>query len=883
MTSAVGGKLRPVRRRMQAFAYGSSIAALALAIPLALSGGGKALAADDEKDAGSTLSEVVVTAEFRQQNLQKSPIAITAINSEMLAQRSITNSLDVTQAAPNILMRQGSSGAGSSNQAFIRGIGQADFLFAYSPRISFYIDDVYFSTVYGSVFDLVDVDSVEIRRGPQGTLSGRNAVGGAISIRSKKPRGDGSGYLEATGGSLDRLAIKGAIDMPIVPEKLMVRLSGYQNRNDGWVDLVNFACANPQFAYRLPKKGTNTKDGCDVGTLGGNDTWAVRGQVRWVLNDKIENNLAVDYLSQHNGSSPDVLTAPVQVDTFNRNGQAPPGSLTTPNGLGVWLGNVGGPDYGIPLTANCLTGITQFSGTPAGFDFRPRQYCQPSGAFLGALYPNNPYVSYASFGNPGLNGIHDSSGVSDPTYPRNPYYNRNAGFLDPPGDKLKQYGLANTLTAEITEDIRVKSVTAWRGYSGTFAASQSAIALPIQESYQGVSHHQFSEELTFTGELFEKRLEWALGGFYLNTGERNTGRVQFEGFAIAGGPDVQDFLIDDPATLKNRSAFAHANFHLTDQLTLEGGIRFSHEKKTYAFTRQYIFYQGYATPPSVSTVGTDDVEEKWTPRFSLQYQATPDVLLYASYSTGFTAGGINGRPFDARVPSAATNGQGDIFPYGPEDVKAYEVGLKTQLFDRRVRFNTAGFFTKYDNIQVTLLGSLTGRPTTIFYTANGGSAEIKGFEAEVEAHPFAGWLINSSVGYTDFKYTKLATGVAGLTLNSVETNVPKWTVSAGTQYDIDLGDTGTLTPRFDVNWRSTIYFNGNDTVSEITKQKGYAIMNARLTWRAANGDWSVSGAVTNLADKLYYNQKVDGRTGFGTAYGQVGQPREWTVTVRRNF
>ena len=862
---------------------------LASAAALAASAAaGQALAADPPaqagpKDAGPAISEVVVTAEFRQQNLQKTPIAITAINSEMLAQRSINNILDVTQAAPNVLMRQGSSGSGASNAAYIRGIGQSDFLFAYSPRISFYIDDVYFSTVYGSIFDLVDVDNIEILRGPQGTLFGRNAVGGAIRITSKKPRGDGSGYLEATGGTLNRFSIKGAIDEPIVADKLMLRLSGYQNRNDGWVDLKNFACVHPEFAYRLPRKADNTKDNCKVGTLGADNTWAVRAQLRWVINDKIENNLSADYLDQRNTASPDVMIAPVQTDTFNTTGNAPIGSTATPNGLGVWFGNIGGPDYGIPLTGRCLTGITQFSGTPAGFDFTPRQYCQPSQAFLDALYPGSARVSYASFGNPGLAGSHDPSGATDPTYPRNPYYDRSGGFADPNVNNLRQYGIANTLTVSFTPHLRVKSVTAWRGYSGVFGSSQSAIAVPIQEAYQGVSHHQFSEEVTFTGELLDQRIEWALGGFLLNTGERNTGRVDFEGFAINGGPDVQDFLINDPASLKNRSAFAHANLHLTDRITLEGGVRYSYEKKTYAFTRQYYFYQGYTNPPNANLVGTDDVEKKWTPRFSLQYQANPDLLLYASYATGFTAGGINGRPFDARVPSPATNGQGDIFPYGPEDVKAYEAGFKSTLFDRRVRFNSAFYFTDYTNIQVTLLGALTGKPTTIFYTANGGNAHIKGFESEIEAHPISGLTLNGSVGYTDFKYTKLATGVSGLTLNSVETNVPKWTFNVGGQYDINLGDTGVLIPRIDLNWRSTIYFNANDTESLVTKQPSYALVNARLTWRSANGDWSVSGAVTNLTDKAYFTQKVDTRTAFGTAYGQVGQPREWTLTVRRNF
>ena len=179
-------------RALGQFGAGVSSMALiaALASPLVL-GAGQARAADadpgkTDKD-NSTVSEVVVTAEYRSQNVQNTPISITAVNAAMLEERGITNIVDVASAVPNLTMRMSGSGGGASNQAFIRGIGQGDFLFAYSPRIAFYVDDVYFSTVYGSTFDLLDVSSVEVDRGPQGVLSGRNAAGGAIKIYSKQP------------------------------------------------------------------------------------------------------------------------------------------------------------------------------------------------------------------------------------------------------------------------------------------------------------------------------------------------------------------------------------------------------------------------------------------------------------------------------------------------------------------------------------------------------------------------------------------------------------------------------------------------------------------------------------------------------------------------
>ncbi len=184
---------------------------------------------------------------------------------------------------------------------------------------------------------------------------------------------------------------------------------------------------------------------------------------------------------------------------------------------------------------------------------------------------------------------------------------------------------------------------------------------------------------------------------------------------------------------------------------------------------------------------------------------------------------------------------------------------------------------------MTELGSAAnGHPTTVFFTANGGDARIKGFELEAEARPVAGLMINAALGYTHFKYTHIDPGVS-LSLDSPQLLVPDWTANVGVQYDMDLGGLGSLTPRLDTTFQSKVHFSATEPNNPYANQPSYTLMNARLTWRPTDRNWSVSGAVTNLTDKLYYTQKVDGRTGFGTAYGTVGQPREFSVTVRRSF
>jgi iron complex outermembrane receptor protein len=273
-------------------------------------------AAEAERDAAADargIEEIIVTAQFREQNLQDVPIAISAVNAKDLEQRGTIDVTDVARAVPNVEMTQGNSGYGANtNQAFIRGLGQLDFLTTFEPRVGFYIDDVYFQTTFGAVFDVLDLERVEVLRGPQGTLFGRNSVGGAIRIISRKPQGDNSGYLEITGGSYDRYQIRGAYDFALIPDQLMARITASARGQDGWVDLLDYRCANPTLGNaNLSRLGAGPAngDGCKRGTLGGSKNHNVRGSLRWVPSDTIEVLLQADYLKEKSESAPEVILA----------------------------------------------------------------------------------------------------------------------------------------------------------------------------------------------------------------------------------------------------------------------------------------------------------------------------------------------------------------------------------------------------------------------------------------------------------------------------------------------------------------------------------------------------------------------------------------------
>ena len=182
--------------------------------------------------ADNAVGDIIVTAQFREQRLQDTPIAITAVNAALMEQRSQTNLSDVVKQAPNVQLLPATAAFGPSISASIRGLGQGDFNPALEPGVGLYIDDVYYPRLTGANFDLMDVERVEILRGPQGTLTGRNSEGGAIKFVSRKPTGDGSGFVQATYGSRNRINLRAGADVKLT-DTLFLRLSGAYADQDG--------------------------------------------------------------------------------------------------------------------------------------------------------------------------------------------------------------------------------------------------------------------------------------------------------------------------------------------------------------------------------------------------------------------------------------------------------------------------------------------------------------------------------------------------------------------------------------------------------------------------------------------------------------------------
>src|SRR5512139_689241 len=199
-----------------------TLAAVALGTPML------ACAADE-------LQEVVVTAQFRQENLQDTPLAITAVSGEQLEQQGLTNLTDLGLVIPNANIRPQGSFSGPTPFIGMRGVQTSDYIFTSDPGVGVYIDDVYQGTLTGSAIDLLDLERVEVLRGPQGTLFGKNSLGGAIRLISTEPKGNDTGSLDVTYGTAHRLDLRGIYDFKLT-ENLFARITGVSKQIDGYQD-----------------------------------------------------------------------------------------------------------------------------------------------------------------------------------------------------------------------------------------------------------------------------------------------------------------------------------------------------------------------------------------------------------------------------------------------------------------------------------------------------------------------------------------------------------------------------------------------------------------------------------------------------------------------
>src|SRR5580658_2357021 len=271
------------------------------------------------------LQTVEVTARYQREDLQTTPLAITALSAADLSAHDIINTTNLGDVVPNLYTRPGDAEEGPTPTISMRGVTAGDYSFEAFPAVGIYVDDVYHSTMVGSVLDLTDIDHIEVKRGPQGTLSGNASIAGSINIFSKTPQGDDTGSFSAAYGSYNLIELKGVFDTALIPDKLFLRISGVSRKQDGYVDQLDFTremnrLGTPQLAGSFPTSDNSAYErDCKIGAFGGTDLGAAKMMVRFLATDKLEFNASLSYSKEDDEAPAEVLvnTNPAKNDGFD--------------------------------------------------------------------------------------------------------------------------------------------------------------------------------------------------------------------------------------------------------------------------------------------------------------------------------------------------------------------------------------------------------------------------------------------------------------------------------------------------------------------------------------------------------------------------------------
>lgn len=787
--------------RRQRFLFGTSLAVALLAAGAARAQDGSAQAQSSDavaEAAGNTTEEIVVTAQFRSQRLQDTPIAITAVSGAVLESKGASSILDVANTAPNVTMRQAGGANGGAAQVFIRGVGQSDSQFAFEPGVGMYVDDVYYGTVFGSIFDLLDLDRVEVLRGPQGTLSGRNSIGGAVKLFSTKPGSGNSGYVEAAYGRFNRLELKGAANFELVPDILMVRVSGVAKRADGYFKRYDYGCLNPGSGVISSASGN-----CQTGEEGGRNFQAGRLAVRFVPSERVEVNLI--------------------------------GMITSDDSQ---------------VAPQKLRDITTRSNIPANIDQR---------IFIPGAKDR---FSYATYINPAFTDPARYNGI--PGTGAHP-----ATALDPKL-RLRAKMVSGSIDWELTDDLKLTSITAYQHYTGSNATDIDLTPYGLNTVLSAYRYDQFTQELRLGGALFNRFLDYTVGAYYF----KSVGRFNGANYNLPGLANENIYASNDRIPSESKSVFAHLTANITDRLSVIGGIRYTKDRKDYQFGRLNPYFPNlpaYTAAGLINGIQASYRGDSVDYRANLQYRWSDAVMTYIQFSTGYRAGGVNPRPYvlDQAVP------------FDPERLQAYEAGFKADLFGRALRLNGSFFINEYTGI---LFNNQSPTPTSVLNSTpvNAGDAQFQGIELEANIRPLAGLQIDASGSYLGFDFKRI--GAAGATITGISLDnrapfAPEWKANVGIQYEVLTNGAGTITPRVDVSYQSSFFPQvDNDLRAQID---GYTLVNSRLTWMNKDRDLQVALAVTNLFDRYYDISAL--KYPIGIVSATPAAPREWRISVRKSF
>ncbi len=655
--------------------------------------------ADAADDSG--LTDIVVTATKRETNLQSTPISISVMSADTIKDRKVQSLLDLADGGVPSLRVATFEARQSALTIGIRGIVPLD---ANQPAreqgVGIYIDGVYLGRQHGLNAALFDIERVEVLKGPQGTLFGRNTEGGALSIVSRAPTGEFGGRIEGGYGNLDSYNGSIHLDLP--------KVAGFSVKLDGVLQRQGAVTTNP---------------------LAGQAGWGyynrkgLRAAVRWQPTDDITNDFAYDVARDEN------TPFYSQLLNYNPNNCLSGGSNTAP--------------LAIPAGSTCVTPGTAFTGTQGTI----------RSLLPGVVVNGSTLQRTADIGVPQQVSVD------------------------------KTFGFTNSFKWKIAPEIELRSITAWRGVDvqqwdnsggahrvpvvNLTAACAGANCAFSRYSLADLRQRQFSQEFQAVGTIGSFDYVAGLYYFYEHvsddaatpnsmgatavvTGGVVTGATYAPiPFCTASTPAfvgtaVNGCSIDRASEVFSRSyaAYGQVTWNATDALHITVGGRYTKDKKSGVlhYSRN-INYDDPANAAIVARNGYAPLAKTWNrfnPLVTVAYDFSDSIHGYAKYATGYRAGGASSRTSDYRA-------------FDPEDVKSYEVGLKADFWDRRARFNIAGYIMERNQSQVdlsTIQPTATGNFNNLVTFNAPGTTKIRGIEADLSVKPLNGLTLNLAYAYT---------------------------------------------------------------------------------------------------------------------------------------
>jgi len=786
------------------------------------------------KDASFALEEIVVTAQKRAESLQDTPIAITAFTSAALADKGVSDISEIAKFTPSLVFDTTSpiGGVSSGAAVFIRGIGNTDFSLTTDPGVGTYVDGVYVARSVGGVLDVLDVERIEVLRGPQGTLFGRNTIGGAINIVSRAPADEFKAAIEGTVGNDGRADLRASVDIPF-SETFRSAWSISSKNRDGFVD--------------RPLAGDE---------LGDEQRVSFRGSFDFTPNDNWDFQASFDYTDIDESAAPSV-----GVGFTAGPGPQPDNPPAPPNGAGV-LGAAFLLDNAIPL---------------------------PTGTTVNPFIPGIPeFFNVIGNGIATFNQFVVDDIDADVSFGTGPQFSQvevfGASFVanyHGSNFDLKYTGSFRTTESQFASDADNSPFQITEIINDNYEVDQQTHELQITGTAAD-GRFKYAAGLFY----FEEE----------GTDDVNVPvSIPSPDFGPGSGA-VFEASIRNDAEIDNSSeaAYFQATYDINDVLAVTGGIRFTEDDKGYAFT-QFIGANLANDPlpfliggpaaqtepggPLVSgliplledgTGSTSETFDETQFKLGIDAQVNDNTLLYYSFSQGFKSGG-----FVLRFVAA----QPEPLSFDPETLDTHEIGIKWQSPDNRFRINAAAYTSDYEDVQVTLFDALGGP-----ITDNAGTADINGFELELTAVLTDNLKLDLGYGYIDAEYTEISPSndvvlSSIIPLDADLVNTPENTFSLGLEYIIPLAGSRDLTLRGDYSFTDDVFNDSQNSAFLFQESTDLVSASAKLS---LNDNSEVVVWVENLTDERFI---ISGNSNFGLGFHSAvpSRPREFGVTYRHRF